>query len=61
VGSKSVKLLWDMDLRFGLVGKKLEEEESIKLLKHAYDIGINFFETADMYGKVKAKNIVKSI
>jgi len=42
------------------LGKKLEEEESIKLLKHAYDIGINFFET-DMYGKVKAKNIVKSI
>jgi len=42
------------------LGKKLEEEESIKLLKHAYDIGINFFETAIME-RVKAKNIVKSI
>src|SRR5919107_747466 len=30
-------------------GKKLEEEESVKMLKHAYDIGINFFETADLY------------
>jgi len=39
-------------------GKKLEEEESIKLLKHAYDIGINFFETADMYGKGKSEKIL---
>jgi aryl-alcohol dehydrogenase-like predicted oxidoreductase len=39
-------------------GKKLEEEESIKLLKHAYDIGINFFETADMYGKGKSERIL---
>lgn len=39
-------------------GKKLEEEESVKLLKHAYDIGINFFETADMYGKGKSEKIL---
>ena len=39
-------------------GKKLEEEESIKLLKHAYDIGINFFETADMYGKGKSEKML---
>ncbi len=39
-------------------GKKLEEEESIKLLKHAYDIGINFFETADMYGKGKSEKLL---
>jgi hypothetical protein len=25
-------------------GKKLEEDESIKMLKHAYDLGINFYE-----------------
>jgi len=60
VGSKSVKLALEHGLWVWIGGKKLEEEESIKLLKHAYDIGINFFET-DMYGKVKAKNIVKSI
>jgi aryl-alcohol dehydrogenase-like predicted oxidoreductase len=39
-------------------GKKLEEDESIKLLKHAYDLGINFFETADMYGKGKSEKIL---
>ncbi|MBD0361039.1 MAG: aldo/keto reductase, partial [Nitrososphaeraceae archaeon] len=39
-------------------GKKLEEAESVKLLKHAYDIGINFFETADMYGKGKSEKIL---
>jgi aryl-alcohol dehydrogenase-like predicted oxidoreductase len=39
-------------------GKKLEEEESIKMLKHAYDIGINFFETADMYGKGKSEKLL---
>ena len=39
-------------------GKKLEEDESIKMLKHAYDLGINFFETADMYGKGKSEKIL---
>src|ERR1044072_5510668 len=39
-------------------GKKLEEEESIKMLKHAYDLGINFFETADMYGKGKSEKLL---
>ena len=39
-------------------GKKLEEEESIRMLKHAYDLGINFFETADMYGKGKSEKLL---
>ncbi|HEY6534667.1 MAG TPA: aldo/keto reductase [Candidatus Nitrosocosmicus sp.] len=39
-------------------GKKLEEDESIKMLKHAYDLGINFYETADMYGKGKSEKIL---
>ncbi|WP_148685453.1 aldo/keto reductase [Candidatus Nitrosocosmicus hydrocola] len=39
-------------------GKKLEEDESIKMLKHAYDLGINFFETADMYGKGKSEKLL---
>lgn len=39
-------------------GKKLEEEESIKMLKRAYDLGINFFETADMYGKGKSEKLL---
>lgn len=29
---------------------KLEEAESIKHIKHAYDLGINAFDTANMYG-----------
>jgi aryl-alcohol dehydrogenase-like predicted oxidoreductase len=39
-------------------GKKLEEDESIKMLKHAFDLGINFFETADMYGKGKSEKLL---
>jgi aryl-alcohol dehydrogenase-like predicted oxidoreductase len=39
-------------------GKKLEEDEPIKMLKHAYDLGINFYETADMYGKGKSEKIL---
>lgn len=39
-------------------GKKLEEDESIKMLKHAYDLGINFYETADMYGKGKSEKLL---
>ena len=39
-------------------GKKLEEEESIKMLKHAFDLGINFYETADMYGRGKSEKLL---
>ena len=37
-------------------GKKIEEDEAKRMLKKAYDLGINFFETGDMYGKGKVKN-----
>lgn len=33
-------------------GAKLEEAESITLIKKAIDTGINFIDTADLYGKV---------
>ncbi len=39
-------------------GKKLEEDESIKMLKHAFDLGINFYETADMYGRGKSEKLL---
>ncbi|MGD1835784.1 MAG: aldo/keto reductase [Nitrososphaeraceae archaeon] len=39
-------------------GKKIEDEEAIRMLKKAYDLGINFFETADMYGKGKSEKII---
>ncbi|KAG2377898.1 hypothetical protein C9374_008983 [Naegleria lovaniensis] len=36
----------------------LEEEESMKLLKRAYDLGINFFDTADMYSNGESERIL---
>ncbi len=39
-------------------GKKIEEDEAIRMIKKAYDLGINFFETADMYGKGKSETIL---
>ena len=38
-------------------GKKIEEDEAKRMLKKAYDLGINFFETGDMYGKGKSEKI----
>jgi aryl-alcohol dehydrogenase-like predicted oxidoreductase len=39
-------------------GKKIEEDEAKKMIKKAYDLGINFFETADMYGKGKSEKLL---
>ena len=39
-------------------GKKIEDEEAVRMLKKAYDVGINFFETADMYGKGKSEKLI---
>lgn len=39
-------------------GKKIEDDEAIKMLKKAYDLGINFFETADMYGKGRSEKLI---
>lgn len=39
-------------------GKKINEEEAVRMIKRAYDLGINFFETADMYGKGKSERIL---
>lgn len=39
-------------------GKKIEDDEAIRMLKKAYDAGINFFETADMYGKGKSEKLM---
>jgi aryl-alcohol dehydrogenase-like predicted oxidoreductase len=42
-------------------GKKIEEDEAKKMLKRAYDLGINFFETADMYGKGISEKIIGQV
>lgn len=39
-------------------GKKIEEDEAKRMIKKAYDLGINFFETADMYGKGKSEKLL---
>ena len=42
-------------------GKKIEEVEAKRMLKKAYDLGINFFETGDMYGKGKSEKIIGEV
>lgn len=39
-------------------GKKIDDAEAIRMLKKAYDVGINFYETADMYGKGKSEKLM---
>ena len=42
-------------------GKKIEEDEAKRMLKKAYDVGINFFETGDMYGKGKSEKLIGEV
>ncbi len=42
-------------------GKKIEEDEAKRMLKKAYDIGINFFETGDLYGKGKSEKLIGKV
>ncbi|MEM4253363.1 MAG: aldo/keto reductase [Candidatus Nitrosotenuis sp.] len=42
-------------------GKKIDEDEAKRMLKRAYDIGINFFETGDMYGKGKSEKLIGEV
>jgi aryl-alcohol dehydrogenase-like predicted oxidoreductase len=39
-------------------GKKIEDEEAIRMLKRAYDLGINFYDTGDIYGKGKSEKLI---
>lgn len=42
-------------------GKKIEEDEAKRMLKKTYDLGINFFETGDMYGKGKSERLIGEV
>ena len=42
-------------------GKKIEEDEAKRMLKKAFDVGINFFETGDMYGKGKSEKLIGEV
>lgn len=39
-------------------GKKFDDQEAINMLKKAYDLGINFYQTADVYGKGKSDKLI---
>ena len=52
-GAWSIALAW--------WGKKIEEDEARRMLKKAYDVGINLFETADMYGKGKSEKLIGEV
>lgn len=52
-GAWSIALTW--------WGKKIEEDEAKRMLKKAYDVGINLFETADMYGKGKSEKLIGEV
>ncbi len=42
-------------------GKDIQEDEAKRMLKKAYDVGINFFETGDMYGKGKSERLIGEV
>ena len=42
-------------------GKKIEEDEAKRMLKKAFDVGINFFETGDLYGKGKSEKLIGEV
>ena len=39
-------------------GKAIDEQEAKRMIKKAYDVGINFFETGDMYGRGKSERLI---
>ena len=40
------------------LGSSVDGSSSAKLIEHAYDIGINFFDTADVYARGAAEEIL---
>ena len=42
-------------------GKKIDDDEAKRMLNKAYDVGINFFETGDMYGKGKSEKLIGEV
>ena len=46
-----------MGMSFGL-GKPADKDESIKLIRHAVDLGVTFFDTAQVYGPYANEELV---
>jgi aryl-alcohol dehydrogenase-like predicted oxidoreductase len=38
--------------------RKIDDDQAVKMLKRAYDLGINFYETADVYGNGKSERLL---
>jgi aryl-alcohol dehydrogenase-like predicted oxidoreductase len=41
-------------------GPPSDEEEGIKTIQHAYELGVNFFDTAELYGYGHNEKLVGS-
>jgi len=39
-------------------GKKIDDDEGLKMLKRAYDLGVTFYDTADIYGKGRSEKLI---
>lgn len=42
-------------------GKKIEDDEAKRMLKRAYDLGVNYFETGDIYGRGKSEKLIGEV
>jgi len=42
-------------------GKKIEDDEAKRMLNLAYDLGINYFETGDIYGRGKSEKLIGEV
>ncbi|MFQ5940138.1 MAG: aldo/keto reductase [Nitrososphaerales archaeon] len=42
-------------------GKKIGDDEAIKMLKKAHDLGITFYDTADIYGKGRSEKLIAKV
>ena len=42
-------------------GKKIDDDEAKRMLKRAYDLGINYFETGDIYGRGKSEKLIGEV
>jgi aryl-alcohol dehydrogenase-like predicted oxidoreductase len=42
-------------------GKKIEDDEAKRMLKRAFDLGITYFETGDIYGRGKSEKLIGEV
>ena len=57
LGSSGLKVS-RIGLGAGNIGIRLDEQTSISIVHHALELGINYIDTADWYGKGKSEEFV---